>query len=176
MSKASIAVCLLILLCSCSTTKKIQVSQAENEMTVIDYSATRRGAYILKAMDGRSIIVSEPAPDVAKEITTSLGLSAETISQIASPELKAAYASKVIDLASRSQTLQVLRESMFRLSEMGASSDLTVNQRVALFTKVLDTVKVIAATELSNSDAPKEVKKALKNFLENTGTGTIPTN
>jgi hypothetical protein len=57
---------------------------------------------------------------------------------------------------------------------MGASSDITAEQRVTLYAKVLDTVRLIAATEFADSDASKEVKDAvLKRFLLDTGIGTV---
>ena len=174
MYKLIVATLLVSLVCGCSTTKRIDVPDVG--ITVIDYGADRRGSYLLKTDKGKHVIVSEPSPDVAQEITSSLGLSAETISELAKPELKAAYANKVLDLASRSQTLQILRESLFRLSEMGASSDITIEQRVTLYTKILDTVRLIAATEFADSNASKEVKDAtLKRFLSDTGSGTVVT-
>ena len=172
MYKSMASILLVSLVFGCSTTKKINVPDVG--ITVIDYGADRRGSYLLKTKDGRYVIVSEPSPDVAQEITSSLGLSAKTIGDLVKPELKAAYANKVVDLASRSQTLQVLRESLFRLSEMGASSDITTEQRVALYKKVLDTIRLIAATEFADSGASQEVKDAtLKKFLSDTATGTV---
>jgi len=172
MYKSIASILLVSLIFGCSTTKKINVPDVG--MTVIDYGPDRRGSYLLKTKDGRHVIVSEPSPDVAQEITSSLGLSAKTIGDLVEPELKAAYANKVVDLASRSQTLQVLRESLFRLSEMGASSDITTGQRVALYKKVLDTIRLIALTEFADSGASKEVKDAaLKKFLSDTSTGTV---
>ncbi len=112
----------IFILAGCSATKKIDVP--DTGITVIDYGADRRGSYLLKTTGGKYFIVSEPSPDVSKEITTSLGLSADTIENLVKPELKAEYANKVVNLANRSQTLQVLRESLFRLSEMSASSDI----------------------------------------------------
>lgn len=175
MYKSIVAILLAILLCGCSTTQKINVPDAG--VTVIDYGPDRRGSYLMKTDEGKHIIVSEPAPDVALEITRSLGLSATTIGNLADPNLKADYANKVVDLANRSQTLQVLRESLFRLSEMSASSDISEEQRVTLFTKVLDTVRVIAATELINVGAssgmePDTLEVFLKDVLE--GTVEIP--
>jgi len=156
----------------CSATRKIEVSSS-NGLTVIDYGASRRGAYLYD-VNGKPVIVSEPAPDIATEITSSLGLSAKTIGDIADPQLKADYAKKVVDLANRSQTLQVLRESLFRLSEMGASTELSADQRMEMFSKVLDTVRLIALTEFANSEAPEGVKEqAMKTFLQDTATGTV---
>ena len=173
MHKALASILLLSLFLGCSTTKQINVP--DDGLTVIDYAADRRGAYLMKVGDGKYAIVSEPSPDVAKEITASLGLSADTIGDLASPELQAAYANKVVDLASRSQTLQVLREALFRLSEMGASSDITAVNRIELYKKVLDTVRLIAATEFADSGASQEIKdKTLNRFLDDTGKGTIP--
>ncbi len=172
MDKSIVVTLMVGLICGCSATQRIEVPDAG--ATVIDYGADRRGAYLLKAGEGKYIVISEPSPDVAQEITSSLGLSAQTIGDLAKPELKAAYANQVLDLASRSQTLQVLRESLFRLSEMGASSDISTEQRVQLYVAVLDTVRLIAATEFANSRAPEEVKQAeLKRFLSNTAKGTV---
>ena len=164
---------LFCLICGCSTTREFQAS--EKKVTIMDFDAKRRGAYILPGTDGgRFVLVSEPAPDVASEITASLGLNADTIGDLTNVELKAEYAGKIIDLASRSQTLQVLRESLFRLSEMGASSDINSQQRVDLYLKVLDTVRLIAMTEFADSDASQDVKDAtLKSFLSDTATGTV---
>ncbi len=172
MSKSLAVVCLIGLLGGCSTTRSIRVPDAG--ATVIDFGADRRGAYLVKTEDGKCILVSEPAPDVAQEITGSLGLSADTIGDLAKPELKAAYANRVLDLASRSQTLQVLREALFRLSEMGASSDISTQQRIELYNAVLVTVRLIAATEFANSGASNEVKDTtLKKFLSDTASGTV---
>jgi hypothetical protein len=176
MYKQVIAILLAGLMSGCSTTQKIEVPTNKNAMTVIDYDATRRGTYLLKTKEGKIVIVSEPSPDVAIQITTSLGLSAKTIGSIAEPNLKAEYASKVVDLASRSQTLQVLRESLFRLSEMGASSDLTVDERVRLFQSVLKTIEVISVQEFAKGIPPSPDKdKAMIEFLKNVGTGTVTT-
>lgn len=172
MNKPIIVTFVACLICGCSTTQRIEVPDAG--ATVIDYGADRRGAYLLKTDEGKYIVVSEPSPDVAQEITSSLGLSAKTIGELAEPNLKATYANQVLDLASRSQTLQVLRESLFRLSEMGASSDISTEQRIKLYMAVLDTVRLIAATEFANSRAPQEVKEAeLKRFLFDTAKGTV---
>ncbi len=163
---------LFSLMFGCSSTNKIGVPDAG--VTVIDFGAERRGVYLWKTDDGKHTVVSEPSPDVALAITASLGLSAKTVGELADPNLKAAYASKVVDLANRSQTLQVLRESLFRLSEMGESSSFSADQRVELYKKVLDTVGLIAATEFANSKAPEELKKnTLEKFLSDIGTGTV---
>lgn len=173
MDRVITVVLLTVLLAGCSSTQKIHVPK--DGVTVIDYGAGRRGTYILQTEDGKYIIVSEPSPDVAQEITASLGLSAGTFGELVDPELKAAYANKVVDLASRGQTLQILRESLFRLSEMGASSDIDIDQRVALYIKVLDTVRLIAATEFGQkSGASQEVIDAeLTRFLSGTSSGTV---
>ncbi|MHC4759425.1 MAG: hypothetical protein ACYTE8_12280 [Planctomycetota bacterium] len=174
MYKTIIAILLSVLLCGCSTTKRINVPEAG--ITVIDYGAHRRGAYLLKTNNGKQIIVSEPSPDVAKEITASLGLSASTIGTIKDPNLKAKYATNVVDLANRGQTLQVLREALFRLSEMGASSDISDEQRTILYSKVLDTIIMMEATAFANTDAPKEAKASLKNILSKVGRDTFDYN
>lgn len=149
----------------CKSTRKITVSS--DEFSVIDYGVERRGAYIIRNNEGKYTIVSEPSPDAAKEITTSLGLSADTINEIAGLKVQGEYANKVIDLAKRSQTIQVLREALFRLSEMSANSNLGNEEKVKVFNKVLDTIVLMAVTEFSNSDAPETAKEeVLKSFFK----------
>ncbi len=171
MYKSIVIVLLASLLLGCSSTRKIDVPSAG--VTVIDYDANRRGSYILKTSDGKQVIVSEPSPDVAKEITASLGLSAETFGKLQEGDLQGEYANNVVDLASRSQTLQVLREALYRLSEIGVSSQLPPEQIAELYSKVLDTVVLMAATEFADSDADADSKKDLLKRLDNVGTGTV---
>jgi hypothetical protein len=128
----------------CQSTKRIDTGLG---VSVIDYGANRRGTYVIDK-ENAPYIVSEPSPDVATEITAALGISGESIGDIGNAELKAEYASKVVDLAKRSQTLQVLREALFRLSEMSINTEVSAELRVSLFLQVLETVKTIALTEL----------------------------
>lgn len=66
------------------------------------------------------------------------------------------------------------REALVRLSEMGASSDISTEQRVELCNAVLDTVRLIAATEFANSGVPDEAKnEALKRFSSDTAENTV---
>jgi len=161
---------LIVMLCGCSMTRKIDVPN--DGVTVIDYTAEHRGAY-LHVKDGNLSIVSEPSPDAAKEITASLGLKASSLEGIANPELKAEYANKVVDLASRSQSLQVLREAMYRLSEIGTSQNLKPDQIAGLYIKVLKTVETIALTEFANTIPVDARGEVMKQHLSGDGTGTI---
>jgi hypothetical protein len=146
-----ISMMLLVLVLSGCT----RVLPLKHDAVVVDYEATRRGTYLFKVGTNPTqyVVISEPPPDIAKEITTSLGLSAESIGQIAGGEAKLEYASKVIDLAKRSQTLQVLREALFRLSEMSLSAQLTTDQRLAMFERVLRTTETLADAELRQQAA-----------------------
>lgn len=163
MIRRSVRMAGLLLLFGCNGTKTLELP--DTGAMVIDYPASRRGAYVL-LHDKKMYLVSEPAPDVATEITASLGLSAQAIGQVQDPELKAEYATKVVDLASRSQTLQVLREALFRLAEMGQNTELTANQRAQLFEKVLDSIIVIAATEFAKTNLPPDVKKSFLDSVQ----------
>lgn len=169
-----VAVGTLLVAGACSSTSTIKVPNTPGGVTVIDYGAERRGAYLFQDSEGRHVLVSEPSPDVARDVTSAIELSASTIGEVADPKAKLDYASKVVDLASRSQTLQVLREALFRLAEMGAATDLTVEQRMAIYLAVLDTVRIIAATEFVKTDAPDAAKdQVLERFLGEVGPGTL---
>jgi hypothetical protein len=150
---------LLVLTAALASAGCTHVLPIRHDASVIDFGADRRGTYIFKVMDEqgkpRYVVISEPPPDAAKEIVTSLGVSAESIGQIAGGEAKLEYANKVVDLARRSQTLQVLREAMFRLAEMGASADISTEQRLATYQAVLDFVAKIADAELKQAEAER---------------------
>lgn len=137
-----------------------RVLPVDHKAVVVDYNAAHRGSYIFSLPNDKYAIISEPPPDVAKEITSSLGVSAESIGEIAGGEAKLEYASKVIDLARRSQTLQVLREALFRLAEMGVSADLENEERIAMFQSVVRLVRELGVAELKHARAEEKRETA----------------
>ena len=61
-----------------------------------------------------------------------------------------------------------------KLSIKRPYGDITVEDRVTLYIKVLDTVRLIAATEFANSEASQEViDSTLEKFLLDTGEDTL---
>lgn len=116
---------------------------------IVDYDATRRGSYVLPA-DGSLKVCSEPSPDAAMEsitkIIAELKLADNTnIDAKTQIELQ----TKVVELAGRSQLVLILRESLYRLCEQGMNGGLSQEQIAALYQQVLQTVVMLAQTDLA---------------------------
>jgi len=120
----------------------------------LDYSADRRGSVVLPAGEHR-IVCAEPPPDVAQQQVARLVASIERgdIQGGVTGELL----SEVVQLAGRTQTVLVLRESLYRLCEQNAAGTLTREDVRAMYADVLRAVESIAA-----ADAAREVRQATK--------------
>ena len=121
------------------------------------YAAERRGATSVPSEGNASgmMICAEPAPDIALEHTSSV-LANVNIPQTADAELKAEFASQVIQLAGRTQTVLLLREAMYRLCEQSLNGNLTQAQVAKLFEKVLETTVLMGQADAMSSGARLE--------------------
>jgi len=161
-----------LLLTGCSSVRH----QLNNDISanVIAYKPDVRGAYIMKRADNSYVILSEPSPDVAKEFSANISAAAGIVGAIQDPALKTEFGNRVIDLARRSQTLQVLRESLFRLSEMIANGTITGKDARELYDRALRAVEMIALVELGNSGLPAASKeRVIQDFYGKTRPGSI---
>jgi hypothetical protein len=123
----------------------------------LDYDASRRGGFLLPSSQrGKFILVSEPAPDVAVQSVADLSakLSYQGIDGTASAKLT----QTMIELGKRTQAVMMLRELMFRVSELYASGALTQAQVEPLVQEIIK-----AATMIANAD---QLDSALKAFGE----------
>jgi hypothetical protein len=146
----------------------------DRDVTVIGYGADTRGGYIVKCADGKRLILSEPAPDVAREYQASLTAAAGLISKVKDVNIAADYSSKVVDLARRSQSLQILREALFRLSEMVANGAVNPGEAKELYDRVLRSVEIIALAELGDSGMPETAQKdAIRSFYSSVKPGNL---
>ena len=124
-----------------------------------DYTASRRGAFLAPAA-GKFVMCAEPAPDVALDQTTSLAASIK-IPEGADANVKADLASKVVELAGRTQTVLFLREAMYRLCEQAMSGNFAPGEVAKLYEKVLDAAANLAEAEKLRAQADP----ALRDFL-----------
>lgn len=132
----------------CARTQMIAVSE---DVAVIDFSAERRGAYILHGT-GKPTVFSEPSPDVAVAFKRVIEGGVTAIpGGPGEVQAKIDLAKQIVDLANRSQTLQIQREALYRLVELSANGCIDKNNVDDLYLKVLETISVIALTELTNS-------------------------
>lgn len=156
----------------CSTPKQVKLDE-DGYASVVIFKAEKRGVYFIKKPDGTLAVLSEPSPDVTKEFTASLDAMAKHLSTDAEGSVKAGFETQVVDLAKRSQTLQILRESLFRLSEMNANGGITPEAK-ALYERVLKSVEMIALAELGNSGLPDKAKEqVVADFYGKVGSGGL---
>ena len=134
--KAVMVSLLCLLACSAGCANQpATVHNVSEQAYVVDYTATRRGAYIRMLPEGaerpRTIICAEPAPDVAATLTTDL--------------------QAITDLARRSQTLQMMREALYRLSELQANTGMDPERAAQVYLEVIKAMQAMAYAELGNS-------------------------
>ncbi len=151
-------VILLSLTAGCEQTR-IHRSLNNQDVTVVDYSTDRRGTYIVTKQSDKSpvYIISEPSPDTAREYKSAIEASLNGLEGV-DGSAKVELSQNVIDLAKRSQTLQIQREALYRLNVLLANGSITEEDAASLYLQVLKSIQVIALAELANSDLPAETK------------------
>jgi hypothetical protein len=130
----------------------------------IDYDAYRRGALFIPMSTAQGKVIrtcAEPPPDVAMQFVDKFiakGGNGEI-----SAEASAEISQNALQLAQRTQTIQFLRESLFRLCEISLNMQLTSDKVSELYNKVLDAAKSMAEAEkLSADKAATDAKTRLE--------------
>lgn len=133
----------------------------------LDYAAERRGA-IAAPRSTELTVCAEPVPDVALQHTSSF-LAKVDVPQSAEGELSTEFASEVVQLAGRTQTVLLLREAMYRLCEQSMNGNLNQSDIKSLFEKVLETTLLFGKADALNAGArlraDPETKKEILDYL-----------
>lgn len=130
-----------------------------------DYDAYRRGAFLIVEEPNATKKIrmcAEPPPDVA--LTRTQDFLAKVGYQGVSADVQAKIAEQLAELSGRTQTVLLIRESLFRLCELSISSALDSAKIELLYEKVLDAMTKLAAAEETKAQATKsraEEKKAM---------------
>lgn len=142
---------------------------------IVDYDASRRGAYILPA-DGSLKVCAEPSPDVALESITKIIAELKLADPNVDAKTQLEFQTKVVELAGRTQLVLVLRESLYRLCEQGLNGQLNSEQIASLYKQALDTVLKLAETDLAKEQKEiieglkdPDLRKAFQGLLDQTG-------
>ncbi|WP_372797960.1 hypothetical protein [Pontiella sp.] len=160
------------LVSGCTSPKQVTIDK-DGYGSVIVYKADQRGAYFIRRLDGTIAVLSEPSPDVTKEFKGHLDALIKSAKSSTNAQVKAGFETQVVDLAKRSQTLQILREALFRLSEMNANGGISPEARM-LYERALKAVELIALTELGNSNLPDSAKeRAVDDFYSKVKQGSL---
>lgn len=135
----------------------------------LNYDAARRGGFVLAEKGKKGMVLSEPAPDASASTALKLIAKAADGAQKLSGELNYEYSRTVAELAGRSQNVLILREALYRLSELyvnGAFGPVTdgPNSKVeALYTETLASLVEFAKAariEASTRQAQEANKQA----------------
>jgi hypothetical protein len=146
-SLASI-VLLSLALCGCRTfTDPAREHSVGNGVSWIDYDATRRGAYLISTNNPDVRVLAEQSPDAA------MGTVAEFVAKGSyngiSAEASAKVTETIAELGKRTQTVMVLRESMYRLNELQLlRPDMPDSDVKEIYEKILETSLEIAKADL----------------------------
>lgn len=157
--KTFFTLALLTLLFSCNSMTKI--TNLKNEKSIlhhVSYDASKRGSLIFKdEKTGNIILISEPPPDVATKLATELKANAN-INDKASAELYLNTTKTIAELGKRTASVNILRDALYKLSEMKMKDGNLDNNTLTLFDKILTITENISKTELQNAE--KETKDA----------------
>jgi len=105
----------------------------------LNYDATRRAGFIFEKDAGRQVL-SEPAPDVALQSTTSL------LADFGGDKLETSVQEAIVELGKRTTSVMMLREALYRLGEMKMNGTLDADAK-ELYAKILEAVKIVAVAE-----------------------------
>ncbi|KGD60745.1 hypothetical protein T9A_02222 [Alcanivorax jadensis T9] len=145
----------------------------------MDYNAYRRGTLVLNRaeQDGTSRIVtcSEPAPDAAMELVNKFeaNIKAEDVDLAKG---KVELTSKAVDLAKRTQMINFLRESLYRLCELSMNTDLSAAQMKDMYEGVSEAAVELVQLEIKQAqgEIDREKTKQLKVIESFVEKGTSP--
>lgn len=173
-----LSIAMMANLTGCTTLTSPARSESLSEKDKVywfNYAAERRGGFLFPKPTATSpaafSICAEPVPDVALKYSSEMAGSAK-LPETVDAEVKAKFASEVVQLAGRTQTILFMREAMYRLCEQGVNGNLQPGEVKELYAKVIDAVvlfsKASAAQEIKNafdSAHDPETQSAIKKFL-----------
>ncbi len=148
--------------CTFFTKPAVEQTLKADQAYWFHYEATRRGGFLVGA-DSKIKMCAEPAPDVA--LARTIELMGKGSYQGATGEAQAKLAEQLAQLSGRTQTVLILRESLFRLCELSINnSALTASELKGLYKDVIDAVVQLATADVTNAQAEEnKAKAALEN-------------
>jgi hypothetical protein len=121
------------------------------------YDATRRGTVLVQTEKG-IYSCSEPAPDVMTNLVANID--AKLKDENITAEAKGRIAQSALQLASRTQMVMFLRESLYRLCELNLNSRLDLNQISDLYGKVIKVATDLGLAEVNQAKVIAEQERA----------------
>lgn len=145
-----ICIVLLVVLAGCasftSPARKHELDASKPNW--LEYDAYRRGALFvpISTAQGKTFrTCAEPPPDVAMQLVDKF--TAKGGSGDVSAEVSAEISQNALQLAQRTQMIQFLRESLFRLCEISMNMQFSPADVAGMYGKVIDSAKAMAEAE-----------------------------
>ena len=166
-TKLVLLVAISILLLKCSSYNL--VSEKEMLAKGLKLKGDKRVSYfIYDANLKRTFTLSEPPPDAILEKTTKIANNViaknETAKTNVTADQKLELANKVITLGERTVAVNILRDALFRLSEMNVNNRNTALETSykSLFDSILSVSRTIAIADKAKSDSEKAKQETAK--------------
>ena len=148
--------------CTHKGIKPLKSFHKDSGLTSVNWAymnSNYRQSVIIVKPDGMAYILSEPAPDTAVKASVDVGAKLSYEGVTAETQVK--YATEVTQLAKRTVAVSVLRDALYKLSELRAAGGTIKPEEIALFQTILSTAENIALAETiqSKADLVKQLDK-----------------
>ena len=146
----------------CSVAPSVAVHPLEvGRPSVVSTDASARGIILLPKPGGQGMYVcAEPSPDVAMAAVAKMIAEVKTQNPAIDVKTQLEFQTAVVQLAQRSQTLQLLREGMYRACEAGINQNLSAEQVMKLHEMAMQAALKLAESELAKNKA--DLAKSLR--------------
>ncbi len=145
----------------CSVAPSVAVHTLEPGSSVVTTDASARGIILLPKKVGQGMYVcAEPSPDVAMAAVAKMIAEVKTQNPAIDVKTQLEFQTAVVQLAQRSQTLQLLREGMYRACEAGINQNLSAEQVMKLHELAMQAALKLAESELAKNKA--DLAKSLR--------------
>jgi len=125
-----------------------------NAPYLTDYDASRRGAILLPRPDGKGMFYcAEPSPDVAYNSVLSLMASVQLQNPNVDVTTQLQFQQSVVELAQRTETIQFLREALYRLCEQTINGTMSQSAIEQQYDNALKTALALAEADLAKNQS-----------------------
>ncbi len=144
-----------LVLGGCSVAPSVAVHSLDvARPSVVSTDASARGIILLPKAGGQGMYVcAEPSPDVAMAAVAKMIAEVKTQNPAIDVKTQLEFQTAVVQLAQRSQTLQLLREGMYRACEAGINQNLSADQVMKLHELAMQAALKLAESELTRNKA-----------------------
>jgi hypothetical protein len=150
---------LMILSCnSASHISSLKDNSGNAFASHISYDASRRGSIIYKNDNSKIVVLSEPPPDVATTLATDLGAKVK-VEGVVDTQAYLSTSKSIAELGKRTASAGMLRDALYKLSEMRLSSTLD-SETMKLFEKILCSIESMHNVEMEQARSDTKVAEA----------------